>query len=377
MVMDQPIYNLTITSGKGIKLIDKNGRSYLNFSESINIFGYKKKELISAVCKQSENLLHFTNMLVMNPPCQRLAETLTEIIFPEKKTKVIFTATGSEANEYVLSKMIEKGRIVGIMGSYHGLLTMTKKITLKKPDKNIILIKPNDEGLDTLESEIRNHSVSSIIIEPVMVHAGIVPLKESFLVRIQKIAKENNLKLIIDEVYTGFGKTGHMFSYEIYGIKPDIVTLGKSLGGGLPLGAVVGEITSLPETLHGSVTTSQGGNVLACSLGNTIIDLISKEKILEKVRQNSKQIMNMLEELEKHSIVREIRGIGYLWGIHLTNHNVALDISKKMLENGVLVTIMGEKDDVIRLAPPLTASLDDWERVIELLDHVFSNYSMS
>jgi len=377
MIMDQPIYNLTITSGEGIKLIDKNGRSYLNFSESINIFGYKKKELISTVCKQTENLLHFTNMLAINPPCQQLAETLTQIIFHDKKTKVIFTATGSEANEYILSQMIEKGRIVGIRGSYHGLLTITKKITLKRPDKNIILIDPNDEGLDKLESEIKKHSVSSIIIEPVMVHAGIIPLRESFLTSIQKIAKENNLKLIIDEVYTGFGKTGHMFSYEIYGIKPDIVTLGKSLGGGLPLGAAIGVKDSLQETLHGSVTTSQGGNVLACSLGNTVIDLISKEKILEKVRQNSKQIMNMLEELEKHSIVREIRGIGYLWGIHLKNKNIAMNISKKMLENGVLVTIMGENDDVIRLAPPLTASVQDWGQVIELLDRVFSIYSMS
>ncbi len=370
-----PYTSLEIDRGEGIFLYDKNGNRYMNFAESINLLGYSSPELIEAVCSQANKLIHYTNMIARNSPCIELAKRLLEKT-GLKEPRIVYTATGSEANETaLLYSSKENPVIIGFKHSYHGLLYLTGYLTrgIEKPEHNILIIDDADpQALDRME-KILYFNDTVIIVEAIRVHGGIKPLSEE-AVRIINKAVQNGSTLIADEVYTGLGKTGCFYAYQRIGITPNIVTLGKTIGGGLPLGAVLFEKNLLKTMDTGGAITSQGGNVTACKTGYTLLNTIDREKLVEKTRLMEDKIGRLLAEFKNYDFITDVRGYGFIWGIEL-DKNIAKKMMKtiisKALDKGLIITPMGPMDEVIRLAPPLKASFSDWETAHNILDDVF------
>ena len=370
----EPFFGLNVERGEGVCLIDSTGRRYLNFSESINVLGYSNKRLVECICSQVERLVHFTNMLAHNSPCRELAGRIVESV-DMKSARLVYTSTGSEANEYVLSRLVERGIVVGVKGAYHGLLTLTEKITLERETDRIKLIEASEEGVRRFRRLCSEGRVSGVVLEILMVHAGVVPLEREFVLEVVEHAQNNNIAVVVDEVYTGLGKTGYWYAFQKYGLKPNAITLGKSLGGGLPLAAIVYDefLKGLGKGAPGGVTTSQGGNVTACRAGLCTFDILAEDGIVKRVRENERKIAALMQELLEHAQVRDVRGWGYIWGVELNSRKHAHMVSREAFKKGLLLTVMGHEDNVLRFSPPLTAGVSDWERAILMVKSILNS----
>ncbi len=362
-----PFFPIIVERGEGPYLVDEHGRRYLDFAESINVLGFGHPQLIRAISTQAARLVHYTSMLAWNRPCLSLSKRLASLTgIP--RARVAFTSTGSEANELLLDHLLEKGDVIALRGAYHGLLTWTSFITLGREHPNIHQIPPGPAGLHEARRLFREENISGVIVETLMVHAGIVPLGEDFLRELRDLAHDNAAVFVVDEVYTGMGKTGSLFSYQRLGFRPDAVTLGKSIGGGLPLGGIVYdsgvvELTRAP----GGTSTSQGANTTACAAGNALLDILEEEQIPNRVLEMEPEIGRLLEEHLDVIGAREARGRGFIWGLDTGDPGVARAAVERALERGVLVSTMGHRDEVVRLAPPLVVGLEEWRKAISSL----------
>ena len=360
---------IAFKKGKGSYLYSTKGKKYLDFVQGIavNSLGHSNKALIKAVNNQSKKLWHVSNAFVI-PEQEKLAKRLTQKTFADY---VLFQNSGAEATEaaikiarkyfYSIGKP-QKNRIICVNNSFHGrtLATIFASGNKKFTDG----FYPKVEGFDhfnfgdhdALEKKITKRT-AAIMIETILGEGGIKVVPDFCLKHLRKLCNKKNILLILDEVQCGIGRTGKFFAFEHANIKPDIVPIAKGIGGGFPVGACLMTKKVAKCMSYGSHGSTFGGNPLAMSVGNAVLDEIFKNGFLKKVEEISKYFLAELYKIqfEYPKIINEIRGKGLLLGIQL-NVNQA-NFIKKLMNNNMLVVKASE--NVVRLLPPLNVTKKD------------------
>ena len=363
-----------MVKGEGIVVTDADGKSYLDFLGGIatSILGHAHPAIVKAVTKQVSTLSHVSNFYA-HPNAIALAEKLTKMT-GDKNAKVFFCQSGAEANEAALklSRRTGKLRIVAAQGAFHGrtmgALSLTGQPSKREPFLPLIKgVKHVPYGdIDAMRKAV-SKKTAMVIIEPIMGEAGVIVPPQDYLQQLRQICDTNGALLVIDAVQTGMGRTGDWFGYEYSGIKPDVITLAKGLGGGLPLGAMIalGKAANLFQPGdHGSTF---GGNPVTTAAGLAAIEFIESKKILDKVE---KQGAHLIQEIALIPGVKEVRGGGLLLGIELETLK-ASDVSDAMRNAGVLVNAANAS--TIRIAPALIVSDAQINKFISILRKVITD----
>jgi acetylornithine/N-succinyldiaminopimelate aminotransferase len=354
--------SIELVSGKGSVVKDANGNTYLDFLAGIatNVLGHAHPAIVKVVSKQISTLGHVSNFYA-HPNVLELAEKLQKLT-GDKSARTFFCNSGAEANEaaFKLSRKTGKYRVVATQEAFHGrtmgALSLTGQPSKRNPFKPLIKgIKHVPFGDSSAMKRAITKKTAMVIVEPIMGEAGVIVPPSDYLKNLRQYCDEKGALLVFDCVQTGMGRTGDWFGYEYSGIKPDVITLAKGLGGGLPLGAMIalGSAAQLFEAGdHGSTF---GGNPVATAAALAVISSIEKEKILAHVDQVG---AFLLAELALTPGVSEVRGAGLLIGLTL-DKPVAKSVVKKCQELGALINAPG--DTTIRLAPALNVSMKQAE----------------
>ena len=342
--------------GKGAQLVDANGKTYWDLlgGIAVNVLGHRHPRLIQAMKDATNELLHVSN-LYYHPAQGILAELLVR---ESGLLRAFFCNSGTEANEAALkfARLAAPGRteIVALEESFHGRtlgsLSMTGHEAYRTPFAPLVpgvtFVAPNDVA--ALEAAV-TEKTSAIVLEPIMGEGGIIPLSQEFLVAARRIADRKGALLIFDEIQCGMGRTGTLFAFQQFEVVPDIVTLAKPLGGGLPLGAVLTGPAIEGVVKPGHHGTTFGGNPVACRLGIAVLEEIRTSRLLEKVQATGAWFGEELAKLAaKNSSIVDIRGRGLMWGIELDRP--AGPVAKALLAKGFVVGTA--RDNVLRLLPP-------------------------
>jgi acetylornithine/N-succinyldiaminopimelate aminotransferase len=372
--------------GKGSFLYATNGKKYLDFVQGIavNSLGHANPYLIRAINKQAKKIWHVSNAFEI-PEGEKLAKRLTQKTFADY---IIFQNSGTEATEaaikvarryfYSIGKP-KKNRILCIKNSFHGrTLAAIYASGSKKMTEGFA---PKVDGFDHFEygnhesliKSITNRT-AAIMIETIMGEGGIKVIPEWCLRGIRKICNQKKILLILDEVQCGVGRSGKFFAYEYSGIKPDIVLTAKGIGGGYPLGAVLMNKKTASKMIPGTHGSTFGGNPLAMSVGNAVIDQIFKKGFLKNVQKISKYFHSELNKIKKNypKIIKEVRGVGLLIGIQL--HKDPTKFIQKLMDNKLLTIRASE--NVIRILPPLTVKKKEIDLALKIIEKVCKKFKI-
>jgi len=366
--------SITLVKGKGILVTDADGKIYLDFLGGIatNILGHAHPAIVKAVTKQVSLLSHVSNFYA-HPNAIALAEKLTAMT-GEKSAKVFFCQSGAEANEAALklSRRTGKMRVVAAQGAFHGrtmgALSLTGQPSKREPFLPLIKgVKHVPFGdIDAMRKAI-SKKTAMVIIEPIMGEAGVIVPPVDYLRDLRNLCDKNGALLVIDAVQTGMGRTGDWFGYEYSGITPDVITLAKGLGGGLPLGAMIALGKAAELFQPGDHGSTFGGNPVTTAAGLAAIEFIESQDILSKVQ---KQGEHLIQELALIPGVKEVRGAGLLIGIELESLK-ASDVSDAMRDAGILVN--AANSTTIRIAPALIVTDAQITKFISIFRKVISN----
>jgi len=366
--------SIALVKGKGILVTDADGKTYMDFLGGIatNILGHAHPAIVKAVTKQVSVLSHVSNFYA-HPNAIALAEKLTAMT-GDKGARVFFCQSGAEANEAALklSRRTGKMRVVAAQGAFHGrtmgALSLTGQPAKREPFLPLIKgVKHVPFGdIDAMRKAV-SKKTAMVIIEPIMGEAGVIVPPADYLQELRKLCDKNGALLVIDAVQTGMGRTGDWFGYEYSGITPDVITLAKGLGGGLPLGAMIALGKAAELFQPGDHGSTFGGNPVTTAAGLAAIEFIESKKILNKVE---KQGAHLIQELALIPGVKEVRGAGLLLGIELESLK-ASDVSDAMRDAGVLVNAANAT--TIRIAPALIVSDAQITKFISIFKKVIAD----
>ena len=375
---------ISFNRGKGSFLYDTKGKKYLDFVQGIavNCLGHSHNHLIKSIYKQSKKLWHVSNAFII-PEQERLAKRLTQKTFADY---VAFQNSGAEATEaaikfarrYFYSRgKPRKNRILCINNSFHGRTLAT--IFASNSKKAIEGFGPKVDGFDHfnfgdhrgLEKAITSRT-AAIMVETIMGEGGIKVIPDFCLVGLRKLCNKKKILLILDEVQCGIGRSGKFFAFEHAKIKPDIVPIAKGIGGGFPIGAVLVNKKVASGMKPGTHGSTFGGNPLAMSAGNAIMDVMFKKGFLVNVAKNGKYFLNGLNKLKNKypKIIKEVRGKGLLLGLCL--HKNQVPFIDKLLKSNLLTIRAAE--NVVRLLPPLNVTKQEINLSLKIIDKVCKNY---
>ncbi|CAM5645470.1 acetylornithine transaminase [Streptomyces tanashiensis] len=348
---------LALVKGEGSTVWDESGRAYTDFTGGIavNALGHAHPALLSAVQEQAARLAHVSNLFVSEPPVA-LAERLLELL--DRPGRVFFANSGAEAVEaaFKIARRTGRPQIVAAEGGFHGrtmgALALTGQPAKQAPFAPLPAEVAHVPYGDTaaLRAAVTERT-AAVVLEPVQGEAGVVPAPEGYLRAAREITRSAGSLLVLDEVQTGIGRTGHWFAHQAdQGVDPDVITLAKGLGGGLPIGATVAFGSAAALLTPGQHGSTFGGNPVACAAGLAVLETMEKEGLLAHVTRVGERLRNGVEAL-RHPLVREVRGAGLLLGIVLAEP-VAARVRQAAQDAGFLVNAAGP--DVVRLAPALT-----------------------
>jgi len=367
---------IELVEGEGVVVKDSQGNIYLDFLSGIavNALGHAHPAVIDAVSKQIRKLSHTSNFYA-NEPAINLAEKL--IAISNLDAKVFFCNSGAEANEAAikLSRRTGKKSLIAANNSFHGRtmgsLSITGQLAKQKPFKPLL---SDVQFIDiNSKSGVRKikRKTAAVILESIQGEGGVTPCTNEFLKAVRAKTIKTKSLLVMDEVQTGLGRTGQWFGYENAGITPDVVTLAKALGGGLPMGAILvsGDAKELFEPgQHGSTF---GGNPVVASAALATIDVIEKENLLENSLNMGDLLIKLINQIEG---VTEVRGRGLLLGVELTEL-AAKDVELECRKMGLLLNAVNEK--TLRLAPALIVNIEQVKRCSEIIDDAIKNVKKS
>ncbi len=366
--------SIALVKGKGLVVTDADGKQYLDFLGGIatNILGHAHPAIVKAVTKQVSTLSHVSNFYV-HPQAVELAEKLAAMT-GDKSAKVFFCQSGAEANEAALklSRRTGKVRIVAAQGAFHGrtmgALSLTGQPAKREPFLPLIKgVKHVPFGdIEAIRKAVTKKT-AMVIIEPIMGEAGVIVPPADYLRELRALCDAKGALLVIDAVQTGMGRTGDWFGYEYSGITPDVITLAKGLGGGLPLGAMIALGKAADLFQPGDHGSTFGGNPVTTAAGLAAIKFIETQKILKKVE---KQGVYLMQELAVIPGVAEVRGAGLLLGIELETKK-ASDVALALQNEGVLVN--AANPTTIRLAPALIVTDAQLKKFVSIFKKVMSD----
>ena len=357
--------SIELVSGRGSVVKDAQGNSYLDFLAGIatNVLGHAHPAIVTAVSKQVSTLGHVSNFYA-HPNVLELAEKLQKMT-GEKSARIFFCNSGAEANEAALklSRKTGKSKVVATQESFHGrtigALSLTGQPSKRNPFKPLIKgIKHVPFGDSAAMKRAITKKTAMVIIEPIMGEAGVIVPPADYLKNLRSYCDATGALLVFDCVQTGMGRTGDWFGYEYSGIKPDVITLAKGLGGGLPLGAMIAVGAAAKLFTAGDHGSTFGGNPIATASALAVIKTIEKEKILSHVDEVGEFL---LAELALIPGVTEVRGAGLLIGLTL-DKPVAKAVTKRCQELGALINAPSES--FIRIAPALNVSLKQAQKFV-------------
>lgn len=368
-----------LVSGNGVVATDINGKEYIDFGSGIgvNALGYCDPDWTKAIHEQATKLQHTSNYFATKPQAE-LAQKLCE------KTgykKVFFANSGAEANEgaikiarkYSFDKYGQEAQrnvIITLVNSFHGRTVTTLAATGQDSfHQNFFPFTKgfryaNMGNIDELKALI-DPTVCAVMVEPIQGESGVIPLNWEYLKTVKSICDNNDILLIADEIQTGVGRTGYFLASENYDIKPNIVTLAKGLGGGLPIGAILTDELTQSVLRIGDHGSTFGGNPVVCAGANVVIDKIYNAEFLAKVKEKGNYIISQLEGISE---IDSVSGLGMMIGARLKTKKIA-DVMADCLANGLLVLSAKEK---LRLLPPLVISYDEINRGLDILKKVLT-----
>lgn len=361
----------TFVSGKGCVLKDDTGKSYLDFLAGIatNVLGHGHPAVIKAVITQVSTLGHVSNFFA-HPQGLRLALRL-KAMTGDSNARVFFCNSGAEANEAALkiSRRTGKSRIVAAQGAFHGrtmgALSMTGQPSKREPFAPLLKgVSHVPYGDLSAMSRAVSKKTAMVIIEPIMGEAGVITPEDGYLAGVREICNRSGALLVFDCVQTGIGRTGQWFGFEHEKIRPDVLTLAKGIGGGLPLGATIAYGRAAQLLQPGDHGTTFGGNPIACAAANAVLDVIESKKLMQSAKVFEKKIKKTLSVLPG---VSEVRGRGLLLGIELSAP-IAKQVAASMLDAGVIVNAANE--NTIRIAPPLIVTMAQIEKFTSVFVNV-------
>jgi acetylornithine aminotransferase len=372
---------LSIVRGRGTKVYDLEGREYLDFvgGIAVNILGHGHPELVQAIQHQAAQLIHTSNLYYTEPQV-KLAHMLVDHSFADK---VFFCNSGAEANEAAIKlarhyshDKYGAGRfeIVTMKNSFHGRTMATLTATgQEKVQKGYEPLLPGFSyvafnNLEELERAVTDKT-AAIMLEPIQGEGGVYVADREYLKQVRDLCAKKDVLLIFDEIQTGMGRTGTLFAYEQLGVQPDIMTLAKGLGGGVPIGACLATDTVAKAFTPGSHASTFGGNPLACAAGLAVCRALLEGQVLDHARRMGEYLAKGLSACkERHRVVREVRGLGLLQGIDLDMDGKA--VVSECLALGILVNATGEH--VLRFVPPLIITQLEIDRLLDTLAQIFS-----
>ena len=375
--------NVCFERGEGCTLYDTAGHAYTDFfgGIAVNCLGYNDPDLVKAISEQAGKIIHSSN-LYYNVPQAELIDRLTR---DGMFTRAFLCNSGAEANECAI-KIVRKlasdsgsGRttILTAKESFHGRTIAT--VTATGQEKYSAPFAPLPGGfkyvpfndLDALR-EATTPDVGAIMLECIQGESGVRPATYDYLVGAYAFAKQKGLLLILDEVQTGTGRTGKFFCFEHYGIQPDIVTLAKGLGGGVPIACCLARGDAAEVLGPGDHGPTFGGNPLACAAANVVVGKLQEGGLLERVAETGDYLADQLSsKLARHKFVLDIRGKGLLRGIQLDERVSVAAVAGKMLSLGVVIGTCGH--NTLRIAPPYIITREEIDDVTDKLETIFSN----
>ena len=371
-------FSIALDHGKGAQLWDVEGKRYIDLTSGIGVccLGYDNEKIVNAITEQAHKLMHVSNLFTTAPMVQ-VAKTLVE---QTGMGKVFFANSGAEANEgmiklarkYSYDKYGEgRAEIVTLRNSFHGRTVTTLKATGQ--DKFHQYFFPFTEGfayaeannMDSIRANVNEHTCA-VMMELIQGEGGVMPLDQSFVQEVAAFCKERDLLLLVDEVQTGIGRTGSLFCFQQYGIKPDVVSMAKGLGGGVPIGAVMANTTCDEVLGPGTHATTFGGTPMCCASANAVLSEVTKPEFLQAVQEKGKYLEDKIMAMGSDK-VKGVRGLGLMVGIVVDAEQRA-EIVAEIMDMGVLVLTAGT--NVIRLLPPLTISYEEMDEALAVMQSV-------
>jgi acetylornithine aminotransferase len=370
---------ISVVRGRGSRVYDLEGREYLDFVAGIavNVLGHAHPDLVAAIQKQAQQLLHASNLYYTEPQT-KLAKALVEHSFAKK---AFFCNSGAEANEAAIKLVrryahqkygAERYEIITMLQSFHGRTMATLTATGQdKVQKGFEPLLPGFtyapfNNLSAVEQAVSGRT-AAVMLEPVQGEGGVHVADKSYLKGLRELCRSRDILLIFDEVQTGMGRTGALFAYEHFGVAPDIMTLGKGLGGGLPIGACLATDEAAAAFEPGTHASTFGGNPLTCAAGLAVVRTLLDGRLLEQGRRMGEYLGKGLQDLkDRLPIVKEVRGLGLLQGMELTvdGKSVVTDC----LARGLLINCT--VDRVLRFVPPLVITQAEIDRLLDVLSQV-------
>ena len=377
----QPI---SIVRGRGTKVYDLEGREYVDFvgGIAVNLLGHGHPDLVLAVQKQAAQLIHTSNLYYTEPQV-RLAQMLVDHSFADQ---VFFCNSGAEANEAAI-KLARRyshdkygaGRfeIITMKQSFHGRTMATLTATgQEKVQKGYEPLVPGFSYVTFNHLAELQHALTdktaAIMLEPIQGEGGVHVVSREYLKAVRELCTQRDILLIFDEVQTGMGRTGTLFAYEQLNVQPDIMTLAKGLGGGVPIGACLATAPVAKTFGPGSHASTFGGNPLACAAALAVFRVLLDGRVLDQARRMGEYLSKGLSECkDRHHLVRDVRGLGLLQGMEVEMD--AKTVVADCLKRGFLVNAVGEH--VLRFIPPLIITQPEVDRLLEVLSHIFDRHA--
>ncbi len=372
--------DLVLVSGKGARVLDAQGRSYLDFAAGIGVsgLGHCDPKVVAAIRRQAGRLMHVSNLYHTEPGLE-LAARLTELSFP---SRVFFTNSGTEAVEGALKFARRVGRDSGrfefvalergFSGRTFGALSLTWASKYREPFEPLLpgvrFVPPGD--LEAMRAAVGERT-AAVLVEPVQGEGGVRPLEAGYLQALRQLTRERGALLIADEIQCGLGRTGRLFAYQHAGITPDILTLAKPLGGGLPMGAVLLREALAPALHVGEHGSTFGGNPVAAAAALAVLERLTAPGFLAGVERKGRSLARGLKQVARRHprLASEVRGLGLMLGLQL--RVPAKDVVRGLRERGILATKAG--DDVLRLLPPLTVKPVEMRAFLMALDETLAD----
>lgn len=372
-------FPIALDHGQSAQLWDVEGKRYIDLASGIgvNCLGYNHPVLTHAIEEQIHKLMHVSNLFTTAP----MVQTAKTLVTATGMGKVFFANSGAEANEgaiklarkYSFDKYGQgRSKIITLWNSFHGRTVTTLKATGQTRFHDYFF--PFTEGfdyaaagdLDDLKSKV-DGSTCAIMMELIQGEGGVLPQDPDFVKAVRALCDEKDLLLIIDEVQTGIGRTGSLFCFQQYGILPDVVTMAKGLGGGVPIGAVMAAKNCCDVLTPGTHATTFGGTPTVCAAANAVLSIVNDEKFLAEVREKGEYLKNAILSLGSPAI-HGVRGKGLMLGIIVDEgqHSV---FANKLIEHGVLAITAGK--NAVRLLPPLTITYEEMDEALAVMKTVF------
>ena len=373
-------FPIALDHGEGATLWDIEGKKYIDLASGIgvNCMGYNNPAIVDAITNQAHKLTHVSNLFTTEPMVQ-VAKKLVEKT--HLNGKVFFANSGAEANEgaiklarkYSFDKYGEgRYKIVTLVNSFHGRTVTTLKATGQDRFHNYFF--PFTEGFDYAAANdfdsVRHKAdemTCAVMMELVQGEGGVLPLDKEFVQQVEAFCRERDILLIIDEVQTGIGRTGSLFCFQQYGIRPDVVTMAKGLGGGVPIGAVLAAESCSNVLTPGTHATTFGGTPLVCAAANAVLDTVWDGQFLAQVKEKGEYLKNGILSIGSPNILG-VRGMGLMLGIIVEDGKHAA-YANKLIEKGVLALTAGK--NAVRLLPPLTISKEEMDEALTIMKEVF------